>query len=94
MNTYEVKFICRDDCQINGYVPTDYSGYENPLGEGMYTEANNADEALSIVLKQIAMTYSALGYEIVDVYGNYLLLIHEDEYQMEFSRGIAVVVST
>ena len=93
LNIYEVKFLCRDDYQYTGLDITNYNDYVNPLGKGVYIHAKNASEALSIVVNKILEEEIKNGYEIVDIHGNYLLLMNEYGEYLEFQRGIATVIS-
>ena len=93
LNIYEVKFICRDDYQYTGRDITNYNDYVNPLGKGVYIHAKNASEALSIAVDEILKEEIKNGYEIVDIHGNYLLLMNEYGEYLEFQRGIATVIS-
>lgn len=93
LNIYEVKFICRDDYQYTGQDITNYNDYVNPLGKGVYIHAKNASEALSIAVDKILEEEIKSGYEIVDIHGNYLLLMNEYGEYLEFQRGIATVIS-
>ena len=93
LNIYEVKFICRDDYQYTGQDITNYNGYVNPLGKGVYIHAKNASEALSIAVDKILEEEIKNGYEVADIHGNYLLLINEYGEYLEFQRGIATVIS-
>ena len=93
LNIYEVKFLCRDDYQYTGQDITNYNDYVNPLGKGVYIHAKNASEALSIVVNKILEEEIKNGYEIVDIHGNYLLLMNEYGEYLEFQRGIATVIS-
>lgn len=93
LNIYEVKFICRDDYQCTGQDITNYNDYVNPLGKGVYIHAKNASEALDIAIDEILKEEIKNGYEIVDIHGNYLLLMNEYGEYLEFQRGIATVIS-
>lgn len=93
LNIYEVKFICRDDYQYTGQDITNYNDYANPLGKGVYIHAKNASEALDIAIDEILKEEIKNGYEIVDIHGNYLLLMNEYGEYLEFQRGIATVIS-
>ena len=93
LNIYEVKFLCRDDYQYTGQDITNYNDYVNPLGRGVYIHAKNASEALSIAVNKILEEEIKNGYEIVDIHGNYLLLMNEYGEYLEFQRGIATVIS-
>ena len=93
LNIYEVKFICRDDYQYTGQDITNYNNYVNPLGKDVYIHAKNASEALSIAVDKILEEEIKNGYEIVDIHGNYLLLMNEYGEYLEFQRGIATVIS-
>ena len=93
LNIYEVKFICRDDYQYTGQDITNYNDYVNPLGKAVYIHAKNASEALSIAVDKILEEEIKNGYEIVDIYGNYLLLMNEYGEYLEFQRGIATVIN-
>ena len=93
LNIYEVKFICRDDYQYTGQDITNYNDYVNPLGKGVYIHAKNASEELSIAVDKILEEEIKNGYEIVDIHGNYLLLMNEYGEYLEFQRGIATVIS-
>lgn len=93
LNTYEVKFICRDDYQYTGEDITNYNDYVNPLGKAVYIHAKNASEALDIAIDEILKIEINNGYEIADIHGNYLLLMNEYGEYLEFQRGIATVIS-
>ena len=93
LNIYEVKFICRDDYQCTGQDITNYNDYVNPLGKAVYIHAKNASEALNIAVDKILEEEIKNGYEIVDIHGNYLLLMNEYGEYLEFQRGIATVIS-
>ena len=93
LNIYEVKFICRDDYQYTGQDITNYNDYVNPLGKAVYIHAKNASEALSIAVDKVLEEEIKNGYEIVDIHGNYLLLMNEYGEYLEFQRGIATVIS-
>ena len=93
LNIYEVKFLCRDDYQYTGQDITNYNDYVNPLGKAVYIHAKNASEALNIAVDKILEEEIKNGYEIVDIHGNYLLLMNEYGEYLEFQRGIATVIS-
>lgn len=92
MNTYEVKFIIKDHYQYTGEDITDYE-YINPFDEGEYTEAENAAEALQIVIEQIAEWYEYNGSMVVNYGGNHILLINPYDEYTEYCRGIAIPIS-
>lgn len=86
---YEIKFIYRD----NYHTIVDYDNYINPLGDDVYTEAYNAQEALDIVIDNITNELVENGFEFVDAGGNYLLVINDYGETIEYVRGIATIFS-
>ena len=89
---YEVKFIIKDHYQYTGEDITDYE-YTNPFGSGEYTEAENAAEALQIVIEQIVDWHEYNGSTVVKASGNNLLLINPYDEYTEYCRGIAIPIS-
>lgn len=89
---YEVKFIIKDHYQYTGEDITDYE-YINPFDEEEYTEAENAAEALQIVIERIADWHEYNGSTVVKASGNNLLLINPYDEYTEYCRGIAIPIS-